>query len=194
MRIALLGLGLIGGSIALALRRAGAEASIAAWTPSGRGPREAMAAGAIDEAATSIAAAVEGADLIVLAAPPLECVGLLDALPRTDATITDVASTKLAMGERADAIGPGLHFVGGHPMAGREITGFEAATADLFDGRPWVVVPGAHSRPIDVERDRVACADRRSRSRRAWRQVPTMPPWPASATSHWCSRRRSSSR
>jgi prephenate dehydrogenase len=152
MRIALLGLGLIGGSIALALRRAGADASIVAWTPSGRGPAAALAAGAIDDVAISVAAAVEGADLVVLAAPPLDCMGLLEALPPTDATVTDVASTKAAIGVRADALGGSLRFVGGHPMAGREVTGFEAATAELFVGRPWVVVPGAHSRPDDIER------------------------------------------
>ena len=53
---------------------------------------------------------------------------------------------------RAEALGSKLRFVGGHPMAGREASGFDAATADLFVDRPWVVVPGAHSRPADVER------------------------------------------
>ena len=65
-----------------------------AWTPSGRGPRAAAAAGAIDQAAASVDAAVEAADLVVLAAPPLDCLRLLDSLPATEATITDVASTK----------------------------------------------------------------------------------------------------
>jgi prephenate dehydrogenase len=152
MRIALLGLGLIGGSIALALRRSGADASLVAWTPSGRGPAAAVAAGAIDQAAGSVLEALEGTDLAVLAAPPLECLRLLDAIPASDATVTDVASTKAAIVARADAIGPGIRFVGGHPMAGRETTGFGAATPDLFDGRPWVVVPGAYGRGIDVER------------------------------------------
>ena len=82
VRIAVLGLGLIGGSIALALRRAGVEASIVAWTPSGLGPAAAAATARIDQAAASLADAVEGADLVVLAAPPLDCLRLLDELPR----------------------------------------------------------------------------------------------------------------
>jgi prephenate dehydrogenase len=58
-----------------------------------------------------------------------------------DAVITDVASTKAAIVLRATALG--LRFVGGHPMAGREASGYEASTGDLFLGRPWVVVPTA---------------------------------------------------
>ena len=58
----------------------------------------------------------------------------------SDAVITDVASTKGAIVVRATALG--LPFVGGHPMAGRETTGYETADPDLFVDRPWVVVPG----------------------------------------------------
>src|SRR5207245_11252141 len=66
------------------------------------------------------------------------------------ATVTDVASTKKAIVERADA--HGLRFVGGHPMAGRETTGYESASPDLFVDRPWVVVPGALAEAHDVRR------------------------------------------
>jgi prephenate dehydrogenase len=156
MRIALLGLGLIGGSLARAVRRAG-EDRLVAWTPSGSGPAAALAAGVIDEAAPTPTAAVRDADLVVLAAPPLECLELIDRLAgpwravlRPDATVTDVSSTKAAIVGRADAAG--LPFVGGHPMAGRETSGFDASTEDLFAGRPWVVVPGAAARVADVER------------------------------------------
>jgi prephenate dehydrogenase len=64
--------------------------------------------------------------------------------------VTDVASTKDVIGRRADDAG--LRFVGGHPMAGSQVTGYETASADLFDGRPWVVVPGSHARAGDRER------------------------------------------
>ncbi len=145
----MLGLGLIGGSVAQALRdREPGAWSIAAWTPGGAGPRAALERRFIDTAATSPVEAIARADLVVLAAPPQACLALLDDLagpwrstlgPET--VITDVASTKSAIVLRATALG--LPFVGGHPMAGREISGFEAASADLFIDRPWVVVPGA---------------------------------------------------
>jgi prephenate dehydrogenase len=158
MRLGLLGFGLIGGSIARALRASGAEWSVAAWSPTGSGPRDAHADGTIDAAAPTIQDAVAGADLIVLAAPPLACLELLGRLAGSlrdglaaGAVITDVASTKGQLIERAMA--DGLRFVGGHPMAGRETTGWVASTADLFVGRPWVIVPGD---PADVAaRERV---------------------------------------
>jgi prephenate dehydrogenase len=107
----------------------------------------------IDTAAPDIATATEDADLIVLAGPPLACLGLLDVLPdsaATRSTVTDVASTKAAIVGRADA--RGLRFVGGHPMAGREAVGFDAAVPDLFVDRPWVVTPGDRATEADIER------------------------------------------
>jgi prephenate dehydrogenase len=156
VKVALLGFGLIGGSVARALRRAGATAGldgdgpprISAWSPSGDGPTAALHEGVIDEAATDPRAAVDGAGLIVLAGPVPACLTLLDDLAGElrpaldhDAVITDVASTKVALALRATVLG--LRYVGGHPMAGRETTGVESATADLFVDRPWVVTPAA---------------------------------------------------
>ena len=147
MRLALLGLGLIGGSIARALREAppdGAPLRIAAWTPGGTGPRAAAAAGVIDVAAASPAEALAGAGLVVLAAPPLACVELLERLGgelrphlAADATVTDVASTKTVL--LTAAVAAGVPYVGGHPMAGSETSGFESARGSLFRDRPWVV-------------------------------------------------------
>ena len=159
MQVAFLGLGLIGGSVARALHDAPAGAWTAcAWTPDGRGPRLALEAGAIDQAAPTVEAALDGADIVVLAAPPTACLSLIEQLggslrrclsPAT--VITDVASTKTAIVNRADGLG--LRFVGGHPMAGRETGGFAAADPALFDGRPWVLVPPAGDM---VALDRVA--------------------------------------
>jgi prephenate dehydrogenase len=158
VRIAFLGLGLIGGSIVRALRaadpaRAGElrGATLVAWTPRGGGPRSAKTVGAIDIAAPTLGAAVDGADLVVIAAPPLAVLDLLGELRRAghEGLITDVASTKAAIVQRAAA--EGLRFVGGHPLAGRETSGFEAADPALFDGRLWVItVDGASE--ADVER------------------------------------------
>lgn len=158
MRVALLGFGLIGGSIARSLRRGAGDWTIAAWSPSGGGPAQARRENVVDEASLTPADAVRGADLIVLAGPPLTCLEQIDALATgalarvlgPDAVVTDVASTKEAIVGRADAAG--LRFVGGHPMAGRELTGYAASEAGLFDDRPWVVVPGAHAQSGDRER------------------------------------------
>ncbi len=146
MRITFLGLGLIGGSVARAVRAAPefAGAVVVAWTPSGGGPSAARGAGIVDEVAIDAAQAVRGADLVVLAAPPLACASLVRELAGVlrhtlapGATVTDVASTKGELTRAAEA--GGIPFVGGHPMAGRETSGYEAGAADLFRGRPWVV-------------------------------------------------------
>jgi prephenate dehydrogenase len=159
MRLAFLGFGLIGGSIARAVRTGPLtdDWTMAAWSPSGDGPAQARADGVVDLAATSPEAALEGADMVILAAPATECLELVDQLagPWRDAwpataVVTDVASTKAAIGDRAD--GAGLRFVGGHPMAGLETAGYPAAVPDLFVGRPWVLVPGANAGPDDVRR------------------------------------------
>ena len=159
MHIGFLGFGLIAGSMARAVRvnRDTAGWSIAAWSPSGEGPAEAWAHGVIDLAATSAADALRDTDLVVLAAPAPACLATMDELAAglgamlpSNAVVTDVASTKGALLRRADALG--LRYVGGHPMAGLESAGYRAARADLFVGRPWVVVPGAAAEPADVAR------------------------------------------
>ena len=150
MRVAFLGFGLIGGSIARALHargQVGAEAtSISAWSPSGEGSIAAAGEGVIDVAAPDPQTAIASADLVVLAGPATVCLQQLDKLAGVwhdalapGAVITDVASTKAAIVDRGTALG--LRFVGGHPMAGRETIGYAASSADLFVDRPWVVVP-----------------------------------------------------
>ena len=151
MNVALVGLGQIGGSIARAIVTSTSEPGqerVTAWTPSGHGPAAAARDGIV--AARTLSAAIDGADLIILAAPPLDCLELLDELAgplrgaiEADAVITDVASTKAQIVGRADGLG--LRFVGGHPMAGRETSGYGAADPELFRGRPWLVVAGEHA-------------------------------------------------
>lgn len=153
MKIAFLGLGLIGGSVARALRGSPAYAgtTLAAWTPSGEGPRRALAAGMLDEAPADPVDAVRDAGLVILAAPPLACAALvrrlgaggdLHATLAPGATVTDVASTKAELAAAATAAG--TPYVGGHPMAGRETSGFDAADAALFRDRPWVITPAVN--------------------------------------------------
>ena len=156
-RIAFLGFGLIGGSIALALREAGSAARLAAWTPHGNGPAEGVRRGLLDGAPATAAEALDGAGLVVLAGPPMAILSALEEIAgkwrgalAEGATITDVASTKAVIVATAEDLG--LPFVGGHPMAGRETTGVGSATADLFHDRPWVIVAGEGTDSRDVER------------------------------------------
>lgn len=177
MRVALLGLGLIGGSVARALRRGPAGSavppasgpwSIAAWTPGGAGPAAALRDGIIDDAPDTPEAALVGADLVVLAGPAPVCITQLDdlagpwrSLPAPDAVITDVASTKGAIVLRATALG--LRFVGGHPMTGRETSGYAESSADLFVDRPWAIVPSADDLAVERVEMLVAAAGARVR-------------------------------
>jgi prephenate dehydrogenase len=159
MRLGFIGFGLIAGSIARAVRSnpATSDWTMTAWSPSGEGTRQAADDGILDAAATGPESVITDADLVVLAAPVTACLTYIDRLagPWRDhltgsAVVTDVASTKAMLMERAAAAG--LRFVGGHPMAGRETAGYDSADATLFVDRPWVVVPGANVEPTDVGR------------------------------------------
>ena len=143
-RIAIVGFGLIGGSLAMALRAAGGAVPHRRHRYSGdcrtaRGEWRGRRSG--DELALA-----DGADLIVLAAPVRQNISVLRDLAidvRGNAVVTDVGSTKRAMVHAARDLPARLHFVGGHPLAGAATGGLEAARADLFRGRPWIL----HRRP-----------------------------------------------
>jgi prephenate dehydrogenase len=133
--IAIAGVGLIGGSFGLAARKAGFRGTILGVS-SPRTIEKAITRGAIDRGAT-LPDAAGSADLLFLAQPIsiiLETLCKLDGLVKNGAIVTDAGSTKAAICAAAGS----LPFVGGHPMAGKEISGVEAAEASLFSGRPWV--------------------------------------------------------
>jgi prephenate dehydrogenase len=139
--VAIFGVGLIGGSFALALREAGFSGRILGVSSS-ETVRKAVELGVIDEGMSAEQAA-RAADLIYLAQPILRIVEILPQLNpwvRPDALVTDAGSTKSTIVERAGAI-TRCQFLGGHPMAGREKRGVEAAEAGLFRGRPYVLTP-----------------------------------------------------
>jgi len=144
--VAILGLGLVGGSLARALS-AGGYRVIGHDRP--RVLRQALAARAIAVAARSVPLAVADADVVVLAASPRTNRRLLSQVARAarlGATLTDVGSVK--RGICGDARRHGLtRFVGGHPMAGREASGFAASKPDLFVGRGWILAPDAATAP-----------------------------------------------
>ena len=156
MRLAIIGLGLIGGSVAraLAARDAGAW-HVVAWSRSREGPRAALADGVIDAVAPSAGDAIADAELVLLAASPLANLDLLRRLGpqavQSGAVVTDVTSAQARLAATADDV-PGLRYIGGHPMAGAEARGYDAARADLFLDRPWIVLPGRDAAEEDIAR------------------------------------------
>jgi len=144
-RIAILGVGLLGGSVALALRRRFPDCRITGTARQQEKCDRLLAAGIVDSASTSIDQACRDADVIVAAGPVNTIAAVVleaAAAAPTDCLITDVGSTKAQLA--ADVAGnprAAKMFVPAHPIAGSEKTGFEHASADLFDDRVVVVTP-----------------------------------------------------
>ena len=140
MTLGVVGIGLIGGSVALAAKRADPSLRVIGMDLDGTADA-AKAAGVID--AVADLDALGRCDVIVLAAPVSANLAWLDRLAAaaTRAIVTDVGGTKRQMMVRAQSL-PALAFVGGHPMAGSEHSGFGAADAALFEGRRWFLTPG----------------------------------------------------
>jgi prephenate dehydrogenase len=138
-RAGVVGLGVIGGSVALGIRAAWPTITIVGVDEQ-RITEAALARGVIDESRDSIRAL--DLDLIVLATPVAAILEAVEELGRAgiSTTVTDVGSTKRRVLETAASAGL-VNFVGGHPMAGSERAGLEAARADLFAGRPWFLAP-----------------------------------------------------
>lgn len=154
-RVAIFGVGLIGGSFALALKKAGAVHQVVGVGRSQASLQRALELGIIDEIATSIEVAVQGADLILIAAPVAQTGAILAAIePHLQAgtVVTDAGSTKSDVVAAArQALGNKLNqFVPAHPIAGRELNGPEAALADLYLGKKTVITPLVENSAADV--------------------------------------------
>jgi prephenate dehydrogenase len=152
-RIGIVGLGLIGGSIALAARRLWPSALVIAVDHKDV-LETAMRLHAIDVAADDMVVLAE-ADLVVLAAPVRQNLQLLDDLDdhvRQPAVVTDTGSTKRAMVEAARRLPPRFTFIGGHPLGGAASSGLEHARPDLFTGRPWLFTPTEEARGEALEK------------------------------------------
>jgi prephenate dehydrogenase len=148
LRVALLGVGLIGGSVGLAAReRLGAR--VAGWDPDPAVRARALELGAIDEAAAE-PAQLGDADVAVVAVPVHALAEAVAAACAAcpGAVVTDVGSTKRALVESA----PADRYIGGHPLAGAEVAGVEHARADLFDQATWYLTPRPDSEGILLER------------------------------------------
>ena len=158
MKVAVLGVGLIGGSIGLAAR-ARLDAEVAGFDPDRLLLDRATELGAIDSAHDTVAAAVDGAELVFCAAPVMSLPGLaaaaLAAAP-DDCAVTDVGSVKRDM---IAAVGSDSRFIGGHPLAGAETSGVENAHANLFEGARWYLTPTAKTGGMLYDRVQRAIAD-----------------------------------
>ena len=153
--VAIAGVGLIGGSFALALRKAGFGGRILGVS-SPRTIDEAIRLGVIDEGVTLERAEVE-ADLFYLAQPILQILDVLTRLkPKPGALVTDAGSTKAQIVSTANTHLKNCQFVGGHPMAGKETRGVAAADADLFRGRNYILTPTEETSAIKWFRTQLA--------------------------------------
>jgi prephenate dehydrogenase len=145
-RLTLLGLGLLGGSVAKAARAGGLARQIVAVGRRRESLEPALRDGTVDLITTDVAEGVAGADLCMLATPVATLASLLGDVWRAapdDAVITDVGSTKAAIVATAEALGRSrpLSFIGGHPMAGSEQSGYAVARANLFKGALVILTP-----------------------------------------------------
>jgi prephenate dehydrogenase len=155
-RAVIIGVGLIGGSLGMILRRKGLAASVVGVGRRVENLKTAVTVGAIDRYVVDPKEAVQDADLVILATP-------VDTYERhlkdwasclkPGAIVTDVGSVKGQLVERSEQYMPaGVHFVGAHPIAGKEKTGAAAGSEDLFSGRRCILTPTPRTDPEALER------------------------------------------
>jgi prephenate dehydrogenase len=156
-KVVIVGVGLIGGSFALALKQAGAAQLVVGMGRSRAGLARALELGIVDAVCDSAEEAMRGADLVLLAAPVAQTGPILAQLApflEPGTIVTDAGSTKsdVVAAARA-ALGPAIgQFVPGHPIAGRESNGPDAALVDLYRGKKAVLTPLPENAAADVER------------------------------------------
>ena len=143
-RVAVVGLGLIGGSAAMAFSARG-------WDRDAASRRAARERGV--DVGETLEEAIRGAELVLLAVPTAETPAALELAARVagDAVLTDAASWKGPVLAAARSLPPAVRFVAGHPMAGAAASGIAHASADLFRGRPWLVIATEHSDARSIE-------------------------------------------
>lgn len=156
-KITLVGVGLLGGSLGLALRRRKLAKEIAGYIRREASIKECERAGATDYATTDLLAAVSGADLVVLCTPLAQMKSLVQQMRpalKRGAIVTDVGSVKASVVKEVEALihKSGAHFVGSHPMAGGEKQGVLAARENLFEGAVCVVTPTRKTNPAALRK------------------------------------------
>jgi prephenate dehydrogenase len=155
VRIAIVGLGLIGGSIGLALKQAKwRRAEIIGYSRRRETASLAIKSGAVDRTELDCRKAVNGADIIIVATPVLAIRDIFKQIASElpdGALVTDTASTKVKIMQWAkELLPPQINFVGGHPMAGKEISSIKAAAADLFKGCTYCLTPLSGAKPTAI--------------------------------------------
>ena len=151
MKLSVLGVGLIGGSIGLAAKHR-AAAHVAGFDTDAAALARALEVGAIDEAASDISSACVDADVVICAGPVDSLEGLVAAAldaSGAECAVSDVGSVKRHL---ADAFAGEGRFVGGHPLAGLESVGVEGAREDLFDGARWFLTPEGETEGVLFDR------------------------------------------
>jgi prephenate dehydrogenase len=156
-KVSLVGVGLLGGSLGLALRQRGLAESVTGFVRRVTTAKDCKRLGAVDSATLDLAEALAGADLVVLCTPIAQMLPLvkqMSALLQPGAIVTDVGSVKATV---VDSLSPiikkaGAVFIGSHPMAGSERTGVRAADAELFVDAVCVVTPSRDSEPRLVKK------------------------------------------
>lgn len=161
LRLAIIGVGLIGGSFGLAVKAALRErVHITGLCRSRASMEAALRRGAVDEASADVAAVVRDADVVYLSTPVLQMVPMVEAMRpflKRGAIVTDAGSTKAYLWhEIPPRLPEGVYYVSGHPMTGKEKSGVEAADADLFRHKCYVLMeettapPEAYRRIVDL--------------------------------------------
>lgn len=150
-RLSILGVGLLGGSIGLAVRSVSSSCKIIGYGHQKSTLQKALRMGAIDEGHTGLAEAVRGSDWVILCTPVglfEEVLGSLGPLLQQNTIVTDVGSTKRSVAQTAERLlPPNVHFVGSHPMAGSEKRGIEFAHANLFRDALCITTPTPRTNP-----------------------------------------------
>jgi prephenate dehydrogenase len=156
-KVVIFGVGLIGGSFARALRHAGVVKTIVGVGRSPQAMARALELGIVDQVAPSLQEAMRGADLVLIAAPVAQTGPILASLApwlEEGTVVTDAGSTKsdVVAAARAALGAKVAQFVPGHPIAGRETNGPDAAIVDLYRGKKTVLTPLPENDPVDVAR------------------------------------------
>ena len=155
LKLAIIGVGLIGGSLGLCLKRAlGSKIFITGLCRTEASMQRAMQRGAVDYAGSDLEKVVGGADIIFLSPPVLQIVPMVEKIApylKDGAILTDAGSTKSYLSEHLRPILPdGVTYIAGHPMTGKEKSGVDVADPDLFRGKAYVIVPtGAPKEAVD---------------------------------------------
>jgi prephenate dehydrogenase len=151
VEVAVVGLGLMGSSLAAAMRSRGLVRRVVGVARRTQTARRALELGAGDETTTSLDR-IRTSDVVILSTPVRTILNLLPDVARIvspAALVTDVGSTKTEVMRAAEAAG--LRFAGGHPMAGSERSGVEACDPNLYKGFPWILIRGEHAQERDCE-------------------------------------------